>query len=121
MSVIANMKIGTRLALGFCLVLLCALAILLIGLWRMSELQSNSEYIIGKKVAGLTSSMAMRESGGALALALRKVVAPTDTAEGQSENIRVGQIMKAYEVEEQKVAAFTSRAASARRLCIHLS
>jgi len=72
MSIISNMKIGTRIALGFCIVLACALIILLAGLWQMSALQANSEYLISKKVAGLTSAVAMRGSADGLALALQR-------------------------------------------------
>ncbi|MDY7579601.1 methyl-accepting chemotaxis protein [Herbaspirillum sp. RTI4] len=110
MSFITNMKIGARLTLGFCLVLLCALAILLIGLWRMSELQANSDYIITKKVASLTSAMTMREEGAALALALRKVVAPTDTAEGTAEGQHIVQIMKSYAANEKNIASLATNA-----------
>lgn len=40
---IQRLKIGSRLAFGFCLILLLATAILLIGLWRMAELEAASE------------------------------------------------------------------------------
>jgi methyl-accepting chemotaxis protein len=73
---IQHLKIGSRLALGFCLILLLATAILLIGLWRMAELEASSEYVIDKKVAAMTTAMNMREAGSELALALRKVVTP---------------------------------------------
>jgi methyl-accepting chemotaxis protein len=107
LSIISNLKIGTRLALGFCIVLTCALVILLTGLWRMGELQSNSEFIIGKKVAGLTSAMAMRESGAGLALALQKVVAPADMTEGKAENEHVGRIIATYDADARKLATFS--------------
>ena len=112
MSIISNLKIGTRLALGFCIVLACALAILLTGLLRMSELQSNSEFIIGKKVAGLTAAMAMRESGADLALALQKVVAPADMTEGKAENEHVGKIIAIYEADAKELATFSDTVAA---------
>jgi methyl-accepting chemotaxis protein len=112
MSIISNLKIGTRLALGFCVILACALMMLLTGLWRMSELQGNSEFIIGKKVAGLTTAMAMRESSAGLALALQKVVGPADMAEGKAENAHVGRIIATYEADAKKLAAFSDTAES---------
>jgi len=105
---ISNIKIGTRLALGFCLVLLCAAAILLNGLWRMTEMESSSAYIIDQKVASMTAAMSMRESGSALALALRKVVTPTDAAEGQQENQRLAKILQAYAGYENQLTKLTS-------------
>jgi len=105
---ISNIKIGTRLALGFCLVLLCAAAILLNGLWRMSEMESSSAYIIDQKVTSMTTAMSMRESGSALALALRKVVTPTDAAEGQQENQHLAKILQAYVGFETQLTKLTS-------------
>jgi len=105
---ISNIKIGARLALGFCLVLFCAAAILFNGLWRMSEMESSSEYIINQKVASMTAAMNMRESGSALALALRKVVTPTDAAEGQQENQRLAKILQAYAGYEGQLTKLTS-------------
>jgi len=105
---ISNIKIGARLALGFCLVLLCAAAILLNGLWRMSQMGSSNEYIINQKVASMTAAMNMRESGSALALALRKVVTPTDAAEGQQENARLAKILQAYAGYEGQLTKLTS-------------
>ncbi len=104
----SNIKIGARLALGFCLVLLCAAAVLLNGLWRMSEMKNSSAYIIDQKVASMTAAMSMRESGSALALALRKVVTPTDAAEGQQENLHLGKILLAYAGFEGQLSKLTS-------------
>jgi methyl-accepting chemotaxis protein len=105
---ITNIKIGARLALGFCLVLLCAAAVLLNGLWRMSEMQGSSAYIIDQKVASMTTAMNMRESGSALALALRKVVTPTDAAEGQTENQHLAKILQTYVGFEGQLTKLTS-------------
>ncbi len=105
---IQHLKIGSRLALGFCLILLLATAILLIGLWRMAELESSSEYVIDKKVAAMTTAMNMREAGSELALALRKVVTPTDAAEGKVEDAHLGKILQAYGRYEKEITALAS-------------
>ena len=105
---IQHLKIGSRLALGFCLILLLATAILLIGLWRMAELESSSEYVIDKKVAAMTTAMNMREAGSELALALRKVVTPTDAAEGKAEDQHLGKILQAYGRYEKEITALAS-------------
>ncbi len=105
---IQHLKIGSRLALGFCLILLLATAILLIGLWRMAELESSSEYVIDKKVAAMTTAMNMREAGSELALALRKVVTPTDAAEGKAEDQHLGKILQAYGRYEKEITTLAS-------------
>ncbi|MFL9926927.1 methyl-accepting chemotaxis protein [Herbaspirillum lusitanum] len=107
---IKNIKIGARLTLGFSVVLACATVILLIGLWRMAELEGSSEYVIDEKVAAMTAAMNMREAGGELALALRKVVTPTDAAEGKTENEHLGKILQAYTAFEGKLAALSTSA-----------
>ena len=75
---ISDMKIGTRLALGFCLVLLCSIVLLALGLWKMSELKNGTNAIVNNKVASLSNAMDMREVGWSVALSLRKIAAPTD-------------------------------------------
>ncbi|WP_432240904.1 methyl-accepting chemotaxis protein [Herbaspirillum robiniae] len=105
---IQNLKIGTRLAFGFCLILLCAAALLAIGLWRMAELEASSEYVIDKKVAAMTTAMNMREAGSELALALRKVVTPTDAAEGKAEDEHLGKILVAYANFEKQINELSS-------------
>ncbi|MBP0599873.1 MCP four helix bundle domain-containing protein [Herbaspirillum sp. LeCh32-8] len=105
---IQHLKIGTRLAFGFCLILLCAAALLAIGLWRMAELEASSEYVIDKKVAAMTTAMNMRELGSELALALRKVVTPTDAAEGKAEDEHLGKILVAYNGFEKQIGELSS-------------
>ena len=90
MFIISDMKIGLRLALGFSLVLLCAIALLALGLWRMSELQDGTNFIVNDKVASLTDAMDMREGGLSLASALRKIATPTDAMEGEREGGAAG-------------------------------
>ena len=97
---ISNLKIGARLAFGFCLILLCSLALLLLGLFSLSELQNNTKQIVNGKVAALTYAMDMREAGGSLALSLRKVATPTDTAEGVAESKKVAQTLERYAQSE---------------------
>jgi methyl-accepting chemotaxis protein len=102
---IKNMKIGTRLTVGFSLILLCAAIILALGLWRMAALHGNNEYVINNKVAGMTTAMHLHEAGSELAMALRKVVTPTDANEGKQEDAHVASIMQACLQYEAQLAA----------------
>ena len=117
MFTISDLKIGTRLALGFSLVLLCAIVLLCLGLWRMSELQDNAEQIVTEKVNTLTNAMEMRETGVGLALALRKITAPTDAAEGEREGKQLETLLQGYAKSEdilrQHAATPQSKAALA--------
>ena len=97
---ISDMKIGARLTLGFCMVLLCALALLALGLWRMGELQDANKLMVTGKVAALSHAMNMREGGWSLALALRKFATPTDTAEGVREGNKLAKTLERYTAAE---------------------
>jgi len=105
---ISDMKIGMRLAMGFGLVLLCATVVLVLGLWRMSALQANTELIVTEKVGSLTSAMEMRETGWSLAMALRQVATPTDATEGERESKRLATLLKAYAKSEETLKKYAT-------------
>ena len=98
---ITDMRIGFRLSLGFGLILLCALILLVLGLWRMSELQASTDFIVNSKVKSLTNAIGMREGGWALALTLRKVSTPTDAMEAEREAKRLVSIISQYQKSER--------------------
>ena len=111
---ISDLKIGIRLALGFCLVLLCALAVLALGLWRMSELQVGTNQIVNDKVASLTDAMDMREGGWSLALSLRKIATPTDALEGERESKRLVVILDQYTKAEEHLKKLVNGGSSSQ-------
>ncbi|NDP57754.1 MAG: HAMP domain-containing protein [Oxalobacteraceae bacterium] len=112
MAVMTNLRIGSRLALGFGLVLLGALALLALGLWRMGELRAEAVAVVDTKVVSLTSAIGMREASASLALALRKVATPTDRDEGERESQRATTILATYATAEKLLATVSSSAAS---------
>ena len=105
---ISDMKIGTRLALGFCLVLLCSIVLLALGLWKMSELKNGTNAIVNNKVASLSNAMDMREVGWSVALSLRKIAAPTDAKEGELEGKKLIQILDKYAKSEANLKKLVS-------------
>jgi methyl-accepting chemotaxis protein len=107
---ISDIKIGTRLALGFSLVLLCATTLLVLGLWRMSALHANTELIVTEKVGSLTSAMEMREAGWSLALSLRKIATPTDATEGERESKRLTTLLEIYSKSEETLRKYSTDA-----------
>ena len=104
---LTDMKIGTRLGLGFCLVLLCATVLLVLGLWRMSSLHDNTQRIVDQDVASLTAALQMREAGWSMALAMRRMAAPTDATEGGRESARLETILSEYDKAEQTLRKLT--------------
>jgi methyl-accepting chemotaxis protein len=101
MGSISNLNIGARLALGFGLVLLCAAALLGIGLWRMGVQQADTGQIVGARLASLTGALHMRHSGAAIALALRQLAAPTDAQEGAGAARKLTELLAGYDSAER--------------------
>jgi methyl-accepting chemotaxis protein len=96
MRTISNLNIGARLALGFGVVLLCAAAMLGIGLWRMAVLQGGTEQIVGERLSGLNGALQMRLSGASIAMALRQAAAPTDAREGEQARADLAKLLASY-------------------------
>ncbi|WP_420474347.1 methyl-accepting chemotaxis protein, partial [Noviherbaspirillum sp. ST9] len=103
---ISDIKIGTRLALGFGVVLLCATTLLLLALWRMGQLHGTTERIVNERVGSLTSGMEMREAGWGLALSLRRVATPTDATEGEREIKRLAVLLDGYAKAESTLQKY---------------
>lgn len=109
---LSNLKIGTRLGIGFSLVLVCATLVLALSLWRMSNLHGNTQRIVNEDVASLAASLEMREAGWSLALALRRIAAPTDASEGERETKRLDEIVAGYGKSEELLQRLSTDAAS---------
>ncbi|MRV75678.1 HAMP domain-containing protein [Duganella sp. FT92W] len=101
MACISNLNIGARLALGFGLVLLCAAALLGIGLWRMGVQQADTGQLVGARLASLTGALQMRQGGAAIALALRQLAAPTDANESAGAARRLADLLAGYDSAER--------------------
>ncbi|MFZ6814703.1 methyl-accepting chemotaxis protein [Undibacterium sp. Rencai35W] len=101
MKLLSNIRIGTRLTLGFGLVLLFALGLLALGIFRLSQQHGSLDYIFNNKVASLSAATEMREQGRALSLVLRKMTAPTDVAEAERETKKLIQIVDSYNKSEE--------------------
>ena len=100
---ISDIRIGMRLALGFGLVIACSIALLILGLWRMSELQVSTDSIVSEKAASLNYATDMREAGWMLALTLRKMSTPSDAAEAEREVKRLATVLDKYAKAEDGI------------------
>jgi len=101
MRAITSLHIGARLALGFGLVLLCATALLGVGLGCMGALQSDTEQIVGRRLVSLNSALQMRHLGAAIALSMRQIAAPTDGKEGSDASAALVRLLNDYGQAEQ--------------------
>ncbi|WP_198117391.1 methyl-accepting chemotaxis protein [Massilia rhizosphaerae] len=101
MRAIVNLHIGARLALGFGLVLLCASALLGVGLGYMGALQSDTEQIVGRRLVTLNSALRMRHVGAEIALDMRRIAAPTDGKEGRDAGAALVRLLGDYDAAER--------------------
>ena len=101
MRAIVNLQIGARLALGFGLVLLCASALLGVGLGYMGVLQSDTEQIVGSRLVSLNSALQMRHLGATIALSMRQIAAPTDGREATEASVALIRLLNEYGQAEQ--------------------
>jgi methyl-accepting chemotaxis protein len=108
MLVLGHLRIGVRLALGFGLVMACALALLIFGVLGMRELNRASEVIVQEKNAGLIFAMEMNDAAGALALSLRKISRPADTDEVDTEGKALAEIIARYRAAEGRLVRVVS-------------
>jgi methyl-accepting chemotaxis protein len=100
---LSDLKIGARLIWGFGIVLACALALLVLGLWRMSELQATSERMVNNNVASLTGAVEMREMGWVALLTLRRIAIPTDSRELELASKKLDATLAAYADAEKQL------------------
>jgi len=118
MRAIVNLHIGARLALGFGLVLLCASAMLAVGLGNMGALESDTEQIVGSRLVSLNGALRMRHVGAEIALNMRRIAAPTDGKEGSDAGTALVRLLFDYDQAElalQHVAVDAGVLAEVRR------
>ncbi|MBA5690419.1 HAMP domain-containing protein [Duganella sp. LX47W] len=96
MTLLARINIGTRLALGFGLVLLFASGLLAMGLWRMAQLHGSTHYMVNDKVGSLNAVTEMREQGRAMVTVLARLAAPTELSAVPRDQAALATILATY-------------------------
>ncbi len=99
----SNMKVGTRLFAGFALLLAFLVALLLLGLNRMSAMQANIDQIAAVNNAQVAQIMTMRGSVFDRMIAVRNVVLLTQMHEMQPEVDRIKEGEKKFAVADEKL------------------
>lgn len=93
---IVRIHIGTRLALGFGLVLFFSLSLLVLGLWGMRNLQRTADDLLNSKVAGLNAATQMREQARVFAVILQRLSAPLSMEELEKDKLQFLQVVAQY-------------------------
>ncbi len=80
MNILCTFKVGTRLGVGFGIMLVLLVVLSIIGLTSMALIQGNLEWIVKQEYAKVTLTNTMRDAIRYQAVALRDVVLQEDTA-----------------------------------------
>ncbi len=92
-----NMKIGTRLGLGFGLVLLLLSVIAFVGITRLSAVQDNFDVVVNENNVKIKAISNMRDSLNISARSVRNMIILDNTEDKNSEYQRILEARKNYE------------------------
>ncbi len=84
-----NMKIGTRLGLGFGLVLLLLSVIAFVGITRLSAVQDNFDVVVNENNVKIKAISNMRDSLNISARSVRNMIILDNTEDKNSEYQRI--------------------------------
>ncbi|MES2164351.1 MAG: methyl-accepting chemotaxis protein [Pseudomonadota bacterium] len=108
--VMANLKVGTRLSLGFGLVLALLLSVALLGVYNMSTIHAKLDRIVGQNVAKGDLVQDMSESVHVVARVTRTMVLLTEPGAILSELGHLQTAREHYNKASEALAAFPSTA-----------
>ena len=106
------MKVATRLAAGFGLLLISLLVVVVLGLSKMAEIQGHLDEIVKVNDVEVRLILNMRSTVNDRMIALRNIVMLTEAAEMAPEMQRVRDQEKKYADNEQKLAQMFATIAS---------
>jgi methyl-accepting chemotaxis protein len=100
-----KMKVGTRLALGFALVLALLTIVTVLGISRMSQIQDRLENVVMQKNVETRMVIDMRTMLNDRTVSLRGLTLLTDPADMQPEFDRIKEQTRKYSEAEARLAA----------------
>ncbi|HWW71255.1 MAG TPA: methyl-accepting chemotaxis protein, partial [Duganella sp.] len=102
---LAKMKVGTRLGLGFALVLLFLVAVTTVGIFRMAQIQDRLDHVIGVNNVVSRLVIDMRDNVSDRISSLRVLTLMTDAADMEPELNRVKDLAAKYTEAQNKLSA----------------
>jgi methyl-accepting chemotaxis protein len=94
---LADFKVGTRLGVGFSLVLALIVLLVVMGLSRMAQVKDNLENIVKHNIAGINHVSAIREAIASSAISARDMVLLPDQNDIATEAGRIEQAQHDYD------------------------
>jgi methyl-accepting chemotaxis protein len=102
---LAKMKVGTRLGLGFALVLLFLIAVTTVGIFRMAQIQDRLDHVISVNNVVSRLVLDMRNNVNDRIRTLRVLTLMTDPADMEPELNRVKELAGKYTEAQNKLSA----------------
>ena len=93
---LTQFKIGTRLGIGFAVVLGLLVAVLLVGLYSMGQLSARTHDIVADKNVKMAAANTMSDNVRTITLAITSVVVAPTEALVQAELAKIGEARKKY-------------------------
>jgi methyl-accepting chemotaxis protein len=109
---LTKMKVGTSLALGFALVLLLLIAVTVLGISRMAQIQERLEKVVNVNNVETRLVIDMRALVNDRTVALRNLSLLTDPSDMQPEIDRINDQTKKYSDAESKLVSIFATDAS---------
>ena len=100
-----NMKVGTRLALGFALVLVLLVAVAVVGILRMSQIQDRLDHVVSVSNVSTSLVIEMRNNVSDRLQSLRVLTLMTDPADMEPEINKFKEQTTVYNETQSKLSA----------------
>jgi methyl-accepting chemotaxis protein len=102
---LTNMKVGTRLGLGFALVLVLLVAVTAVGIVRMAQIQDRLDHVVGVNNVVTRLVVDMRNNVSERVTALRTLTLMTNADDMEPELNKFKEQTRKYDEIESKLAA----------------
>ncbi|MCU6499843.1 methyl-accepting chemotaxis protein [Rugamonas sp. A1-17] len=102
---LAKMKVGTRLGLGFALVLLFLVAVTAVGIFRMAQIQDRLDHVISVNNVVSRLVVDMRSNVGDRVTSLRILTLMTDAGDMEPEMNRIKELAGKYADAQSKLSS----------------
>jgi len=107
-----NMKVGTRLALGFALVLVLLVAVAVVGILRMAQIQDRLDHVVSVSNVSTGLVIEMRNNVGDRLASLRVLTLMTDPADMEPELAKFKEQTAKYTEAQNKLGGIFSKYAN---------